>query len=110
MVNLYQEDLNGAYESNFKELTANHFTNVVENGDTIEADITITEQNEIVFTSIPYDRGWSVYVDNTKIDFQKVNLGFIGFKLEPGEYHISFKYEIPLFKAGIIISLAESVK
>lgn len=106
MVNLYQEDLNGAYESNFKELTANHFTNVVENGDTIEADITITEQNEIVFTSIPYDRGWSVYVDNTKIDFQKVNLGFIGFKLEPGEYHISFKYEIPLFKAGIIISLA----
>lgn len=102
---MYISNHDNQYSSNFKELTKNQFENVVFNNDYLSGDITITDSAKTVFTSIPFDKGWSVYVDGNKIDYEKVQLGFIGFELEPGTYHVEFKYEIPFLKVGITISL-----
>lgn len=101
---LYKEDIDGdysAYLNNFNE----RFSNVNFETDRINADISINKDDTYVFTSIPYDKGWSVYVDGQKIEYEKVQLGFIGFTLNSGDHHVEFKYDAPLFKEGIIISI-----
>ncbi len=108
-IGLYQEPLDDTYSQDFKELTKTHFENVIFNNDHISADITINDEHNYVFTSIPYDDGWSVKVNGEEITYEKVQLGFIGFKLDEGTYHIEFDYQIPLLKEGIIVSISAIV-
>lgn len=102
---VYIEPLDGTYSETFKEITAESFENVEFKNDVITADITIHDNSKFVFTSIPFDKGWSVYVDGNKVDYQKVQLGFIGFELTPGTHHVVFTYRIPYLFLGIIISI-----
>ena len=101
---MHQEPIDDDYSQRFKQLTNEHFTNVVFDNDHISADITIDDHEKYVFTSIPYDKGWTVKDNGEQIDYKKVQLGFIGFKLDEGTYHIEFDYHIPLLKEGIMVS------
>lgn len=56
-------------------------------------------------SSIPYDDGFIVYVDGKKIQYEKVNTAFIGFKLKKGEHIVKMVYHSPLLNTGMIISL-----
>ena len=102
---MHQEPIDDDYSQRFKQLTNEHFTNVVFDNDHISADITINDHEKYVFTSIPYDKGWTVKVNGEQIDYEKVQLGFIGFKLNEGTFHIEFDYHIPLLKEGSIVSI-----
>lgn len=106
---MYQEPLDSSYNEAFDNLTKEHFTNVIFDNDYISADITINDHNKYIFTSIPYDAGWSVKVNGEEIPYEKVQLGFIGFNIDPGTYHIEFTYEAPLLKEGIFISISSLV-
>ena len=55
-------------------------------------------------TSIPYDSGFSVYIDGKKVRNQKVNQAFLGAKLSRGEHRVRIVYRAPGKKAGIILS------
>ncbi|MCH4208036.1 MAG: YfhO family protein [Solobacterium sp.] len=103
-INLYEEPMDGSYETQWKETTAEHFTNVNYDGDFVEGDITVADHKKYVFTSVPYDTGWTVTVDGQTIDYEKVQMGFIGFQLEPGEHHITFSYHIPGLTTGAAVS------
>ena len=59
-----------------------------------------------MFTSIPYDEGWSVYVDGKKAEKIKIMDAFIGLKLEKGQHEIEFKYLSSGIIEGAIISVA----
>lgn len=106
---LYIEKHDSSYGDTFDRITQDHFTDVIFRKDLISANITISNQTKTVFTSIPYDIGWSVYVNGEKIDYEKVQLGFIGFELSPGSYFIEFKYKIPYLNLGIYISFISIV-
>ena len=73
---------------------------------TVEGTVTATAEKQILFTSIPYDEGWSVWVDGQKQDPLVLCSTFIGLLLEPGEHQISMQYSAPGFKIGCWISLA----
>ncbi|MEG0660357.1 MAG: YfhO family protein [Anaerorhabdus sp.] len=102
-INLYIRENMDSYTKQFEKLTENKLENVVVQGDNVYAVINSDEEGYL-FTSIPFDLGWTVYVDGRKIDYEKVNLGFIGFNLDKGYHEIEFKYSIPYLKEGIIIS------
>ena len=55
--------------------------------------------------SIPYDKGFEILVDGKEVDYQKVNLSFIGFWLDEGNHDIVIKYTAPLFKESLVISV-----
>lgn len=62
--------------------------------------------------SIPYDKGFSIYVDDEKIDYEKTDLSFIGFKINKGNHKISIKYNPSIIEiskrlssSGLIIIL-----
>ena len=46
----------------------------------------------LLFTSIPYDAGWTAYVDGEKYEIDKVGNAFIALKLAAGDHVIEFKY------------------
>ena len=63
------------------------------------------KENSYFSLSIPYDKGYNIYVDRQKIDYEKVNKSFIGFKISKGSHDIVIKYTSPWLKEGKIISV-----
>jgi len=63
-----------------------------------------TVEGTTLFTSIPYDEGWSVYVDGKKAEKIKLLDAFIGLKLEKGQHEIEFKYVSSGIIEGAVIS------
>lgn len=72
-------------------------------GDNIEGTIDMKESGYFV-TSIPYDEGFKVFVDNKAVEKQIVNKSFLGFKLSKGNHNIKIVYKSPLQKEGLILS------
>lgn len=68
---------------------------------TLEVEV---KNNNILFTTIPSDKGWEVYVDGKKYNITKVLDGLIALDLEKGKHNIQFIYHVPGLKEGIIIS------
>lgn len=65
------------------------------------AKITLDRQN-LVFFSIPYDSGWSAYVNGEKVDVERVNVGFMAVLCDVGTSEIRFEYETPMLNVGVI--------
>lgn len=69
-------------------------------------------ENEILFTSIPYDKGWNVYIDGKKVpqkDIIKISDALLGVKTEAGTHEIVFKFEIPYHTQCIVFSSSFTV-
>ncbi|MBQ7059409.1 MAG: YfhO family protein [Firmicutes bacterium] len=64
------------------------------------------QEKRFVFFSIPYDFGWSLKIDGQEADLEKVNVGFMGFRVDAGYHEIELIYETPGLKIGIFVSLA----
>lgn len=73
-------------------------------GDTIDGNIEV--KNNSYFTiSLPYDKGFDIFVDNKKIAYEKVNYSFIGFPISKGQHHITIEYHAPYKDIAIMISV-----
>ncbi len=67
----------------------------------------VTAQQDGYFvTSIPYDEGFTAYVDGKEQKIEKVNQAFVGFPLKQGAHTVELRYTAPLFRAGAAISAA----
>ena len=73
------------------------------NNNYIEGIINVDE-DKTVFTSISYDEGFDIYIDNKKTKTLKIDDSFLAFDITKGNHNILIKYKIPHFKTGIIIS------
>lgn len=77
----------------------------IEYGDThIVCDVN-AEYDCLLFTSIPYEQGWSVYVNGKKTDAEAIGGGLIGVPLSAGKNTVELKYFPRGLSAGIVISL-----
>ena len=70
----------------------------------IEGSINMKKDGYFV-TSIPFDKGFKITVDNKKIKPLKINKAFLGFKLEEGKHNISIEYIAPYQKEGLILTI-----
>lgn len=73
--------------------------------DHFEGTINIKEGDTMVYTSIPYDEGWKIYVDGERAKPQKLLDGVIGFEAPEGEHVLELKYRPDCLYVGIIISV-----
>lgn len=60
----------------------------------------------IVASTIPYDQGYSVYVDGQIVESYQVSKYFLGFDLPAGKHEIKIEYQIRGFKQAVIMSIA----
>ena len=63
------------------------------------------DEGQTLFTSIPYDKGWTLKVDGKKADYYKVCGAFIGADLDVGEHEIEFIYTPEGLYIGISVTL-----
>ncbi|WP_258535571.1 YfhO family protein [Bacillus sp. 03113] len=57
----------------------------------LKGEITVQNNQEMLFLSIPYDKNWRIKVDGTLTEYQKIG-EFIGVKLEKGTHIVHLKY------------------
>lgn len=68
-------------------------------------DITVNKGG-LLYMSIPYESGWSAYVDGIKTEITSVDNAMIALELNKGKHKVEFRYLPAGFKLGLIISLS----
>lgn len=63
-------------------------------------------ENQTLFTSVPYDKGWRVKVDGKDAEYYAVGKAFIGIDMEPGQHTVEMVYIPYGLYLGIAVSLA----
>lgn len=67
------------------------------------------ERANLVFFSVPYDKGWSATVNGEPAEIEKVNVGFMAVKVPAGRSVIRFNYRTPGLDTGIYVSLVSLI-
>ncbi|ODJ52136.1 copper ABC transporter permease [Brochothrix thermosphacta] len=62
------------------------------------ADVTVKEAKQTIFTTIPYDKGWKLYVDGKLTPINSVNDAFLSLPVEKGKH----KIELVFFPEGLV--------
>ena len=70
----------------------------------IEGTINVNNDKNVFFLSVPYDKGWNIYIDNKKVNYERCYDAFICIDLEKGNHNITMKYIPEGFIIGLIIS------
>lgn len=64
---------------------------------------------DLLFLSIPYDKGWELKVDGKSRQAKAIGNAFLGVELEEGDHDISLKYTPPGYRLGLILSLSSII-
>lgn len=76
-------------------------------GSRIRGAVEAAEGRTLLFTSIPYDKGWRIYVDGVEAETEALlNGAFLGAELAPGAHEIEFVYQDRLNTVSAWISAA----
>ena len=59
-----------------------------------------------MYTSIPYESGWSAYIDGEKVEITPIDNAMVGVKLSEGKHTVEFRYSPAGFVPGLIISIS----
>lgn len=101
----YLYDINQSlFESAYNYLSNYKFDITKFKNNNIEGNITL-DDNMMIYTSIPYDKGWKIYVDNKLVEAQSLENAFLIFKASKGTHKIKLVYYPPYIGTGFIITL-----
>ncbi len=95
-----------AWKKAYEKMSASMMT-VEEYGDTYIRGTVEAEDNEVLVTSVPYEKGWTLMVDGKKRKISEL-AGDAWISMEPGKgnHVIELSFRPPGFAAGGIITLA----
>lgn len=62
-------------------------------------------ENCYLYSSIPYDTGWTVLVDGEKAETFEIGSSMLGISIKPGEHDIEYRYSPKGMKYGAAVSL-----
>ena len=101
----------GAFMEAFDTLSSNPF--IIESfTDTKITGVIHTDRPGTLFTTIPYDRGWSVRLDGARLSRDRIELvgdGFIAVNIGSGTHEVEFTYMPEGFLAGLAITIFSAV-
>lgn len=105
----YEENLFVYYLNydNFKEginnLKQNSLNIETFRDDYIKGNILVPKDKTTLWTSIPYNTGWSIKVDGKEVKYNEIFETFISVELEEGNHEIEFIFKTKGLRIGIII-------
>ncbi len=74
------------------------------------ADVTTTTAAQFMFTSIPYDEGWHIYVDGRAVEIHKTADALIGFYIdEAGTHELELRYMPREISLGLSVTIVSSI-
>lgn len=93
------------YASYIKELSENKLEDIQMHSNTITGNISVDKEKLLVL-SIPYQKGWTAYVDGKETDIIKANVMYSAISLKPGEHDVILVFRRPGIKASLCLSAA----
>ncbi len=69
----------------------------------VSGKVTVPE-GKILFTTIPWDAGWSAWVDGEQVDPVRAADAFLALELAPGEHMIELRFVPRGLAAGLVVS------
>ena len=98
------EKLDNNYYREVKTLQRHRLEDVKFKRNQVQGTIKTTRPG-VLTSSIPYSTGWSVKVNGKKATTLRTNQAFLGLYLPAGTHHVTFSYELPGIKLGVLLSL-----
>lgn len=92
------------FEKAYQKVEKNQIQNVEFKNNNLEANVNVSDEGHYVFTTIPYDEGWTLEVNGKKSNVENSN-GFVTFNLDKGEQKIKLSYVPKGLKEGAIITV-----
>ena len=100
---IYEED-----EDKLQDLYNNIKNNEIQLGDFkdnyITGKINVNYEDQLLYFSVPYDKGWTIKVDGEVVEPEKVAEAMMAIPINKGEHKIEMKYISNGLKEGMIIS------
>lgn len=100
----YAYKINDDVFKSFYSKLESGFLNVEEYSDTYIYGNINADYDKIAFTSIAYDKGWKVYIDDKNVKTYKIADSYLGFDVKKGNHKIKLIYYPENMKIGIYIS------
>ncbi len=94
---------NTDFSEGFSLLSENQMEITLFDTDYIEGSLT-SNKDGVLFTSVPYDDGWEIFIDGQSRETKKGAGYFLCCEIEEGAHEIVLKYTVPSIKAGAVIS------
>ena len=85
-----------------KALTEDILEDVIVGTNQVSGQISL-EEEKILVLSIPYQKGWTAYVDGEKAELLRANYMYMALSVEEGEHTIELKYEIAGIRAAFVL-------
>ena len=93
------------FERGYELLKKNTMTTTYfENGGKMEGTIN-SDRDGLFYASIPYEKGWTAYVDGEEVEIKPIGGSMISFDITKGEHDIVLKYVPNGFKPGLAVSI-----
>jgi uncharacterized membrane protein YfhO len=78
--------------------------------DDLTGKISTDVDGQLIFTSIPYDEGWNVYVDGNKVEIFETSDALVSFRINAaGDHEVRLKYMPATIMLGIIVTTASTI-
>lgn len=105
-INIYYLD-DDTLQAQFDELSKNQLILSDYSNGYLRGSVHVEGPKRLLFTTIPYDPGWKAYINGVEVEINRVIDGaFMGIWLpSEGDYEVTFDYECPGLKIGIIVSI-----
>ena len=94
------------FKSAFEKLSKGNFIITDFTESRLEGTINVSAGQEAVFTSIPFDEGWNVYVDGKQIKISESLESLISFEITPGQHTLKMVYRSDYMVYGFFLSVA----
>ena len=95
-----------AFQKHIEELKQQPMELITYANGYVQRKVKVTSEKNVLFTSIPYEKGWQIKVDGKKVEGLKLAEGLLGVELTEGEYTVEFTYYVPGLTLGCLISFA----
>lgn len=92
-----------SYDDRVSALKESVLENVKTEKNTVTGNITAKENKMLVIT-LPYQKGWTAWVDGQQVDIEKVNYQYMGLPLTPGKHDIRLHFQLPHLQWAFIIT------
>ncbi|MDO5147386.1 MAG: YfhO family protein [Eubacteriales bacterium] len=102
-INIYSQPMD-SYPQRALALRQESLENVKTENNTVTGEITVSGDKMLVL-SLPYQRGWTAWVDGEEVEIQKVNYQYMGLNLTSGHHKIRLHYQLPGIRYAGMITL-----
>lgn len=90
------------YEDDVKKLSQDTMNIITHNQNNIKGNIQV-KGSKLLFFSIPYDKGWHIFIDGKKQKSWLVNIGFMGVIIPDGVHEIELTFTPPFLISGYLV-------